>query len=50
MGCDFIPEAVSRGSLFNLRPFGNRPVAMDASLNGPIANRPQVNNLPHDRV
>ena len=37
------------GQIGNLRPIGNRPVGLDASLDGPIANRPQVTNLPHIR-
>src|SRR5258708_40161970 len=35
------------GQIVNLRPIGNRPVALDALLDGPITNRPQVANLPH---
>ena len=35
------------GQIGNLRPIGNRPVVLDASLDRPIANRPQVINLPH---
>jgi len=50
MGCDFIPEAVSWGRLFNLRKIGNRPVNEFGITYWPIANRPQVTNLPHERV
>jgi len=35
------------GQIGNLRPIGNRPVDHDALPNRPIANRPQVTNLPH---
>jgi len=33
------------GQIVNLRPIGNRPVALDALLDGPITNRPQIDNL-----
>jgi glycosyltransferase involved in cell wall biosynthesis len=36
------------GQIVNLRPIGNRPVNHDALPNGPITNRPQVTNLPHN--
>jgi hypothetical protein len=39
--CNFV------GQIGNLRPIGNRPVNNEAFPNGPIANRPQVANLPH---
>jgi len=32
------------GQIVNLRPIGNRPVALDALLDGQITNRPQVAN------
>src|SRR5216684_755657 len=38
------------GQIVNLRPIVNRPVALNASRDGPITNRPQVNNLPHSQL
>src|SRR5216684_6823817 len=38
---------INVGQIDNLRPIVNRPVNNEALPNGPIANRPQVSNLPH---
>src|SRR5437868_1506070 len=46
-----IPEDMlhfSVGQIVNLRPIGNRPAAeLGRLFDGPISNRPQINNLPH---
>ena len=33
-----------------LRPIGNRPINNSEFINGPITNRPQVNNLSHTKL
>src|SRR5258708_803826 len=38
---------INVGQIDNLRPIVNRPVNNEALPIGPIANRPQVSNLPH---
>jgi len=35
------------GQVGNLRRIGNPPGPVSGIFNGPIANRPQVTNLPH---
>ena len=41
-------EIDSVGRVVNMRPIGNRRVSDSEFIYGPIANRPQINNLPHE--